>query len=118
TIKNVYGFLSAVMRRSVQLGYRTTNPCIGVELPSMQRVDDELMFLTLKEFKTIAEQIDPHYRTFITLLVMTGARFGEATALTVGDVHLDSRPASIRIHKAWKEDGHNHWYVGVPKTPS
>jgi len=117
TIKNVYAFLSSVMSRSVQLEYRPSNPCVGVELPVSRGVEDETMFLTFEEFTLIRDHMDERYKTFISLLVMTGARFGEATALTVGDVNVAARPATLRINKAWKEDGHNRWYVGPPKTP-
>lgn len=47
---------------------------------------------------------------------MTGTRFGEATALTVADVDLLSKPPTARINKAWKRDGQNQYYIGATKT--
>ncbi|MCU1574234.1 MAG: site-specific integrase [Micrococcaceae bacterium] len=47
---------------------------------------------------------------------MTGTRFGEATAVTVGGVNLLSRPATVRINKAWKRGAVSDFYVGPTKT--
>jgi hypothetical protein len=47
---------------------------------------------------------------------MTGTRFGEATALTVADVDVLSKPPTARINKAWKRDGRSRFYVGATKT--
>ena len=49
-------------------------------------------------------------------LVMTGALFGEATAVAVGDLDTDSVPAVVRINNAWTRDGNNTYYVGATKT--
>jgi integrase len=56
------------------------------------------------------------YRAFTEFLVMTGTRFGEATAVTVGDVDLMSKPATMRINKAWKRGADSQYYIGATKT--
>lgn len=56
------------------------------------------------------------YKTLVQFLVMTGARFGEATALTVADIDLLAKPPTARISKAWKRDGQSHYYLGPTKT--
>lgn len=48
--------------------------------------------------------------------MMTGTRFGEATALTVADIDLVGKPATARINKVWKQDGKNQFYIGPTKT--
>jgi integrase len=73
-----------------------------------------MVFLTYSEFDELAELIDPFYRNFITVLVGTGMRFSEATALTVADVDFKTR--SIRINKAWKMTGTSQRELGAPKT--
>jgi hypothetical protein len=54
------------------------------------------MFLTHAEFSLIVEGMGERYKAFTHFLVMTGTRFGEATALTVADVDLLSKPPTAR----------------------
>ena len=116
TIKNVHGLISAAMNTAEMLGYITRNPCRGVQLPSVEKAEDEMMFLTHAEFGLIMENMGERYRDFTNFLVMTGTRFGEATALTVADIDLLGKPATARINKAWKRDGQNQFYIGPTKT--
>ena len=116
TIKNVHGLISAAMNTAEMLGYITRNPCRGVQLPSVEKAEDEMMFLTHAEFGLIMEGMGERYRDFTNFLVMTGTRFGEATALTVADIDLLGKPATARINKAWKRDGQNQFYIGPTKT--
>ncbi|MGJ0383705.1 tyrosine-type recombinase/integrase [Paenarthrobacter nicotinovorans] len=116
TIKNVHGLISAAMNTAEMLGYITRNPCRGVQLPSVEKAEDEMMFLTHAEFGLIMEFMGERYRDFTNFLVMTGTRFGEATALTVADIDLLGKPATARINKAWKRDGQNKFYIGPTKT--
>ena len=53
-------------------------------------------------------------RDLITLAVHTGMRWGEISALRVGDIDLDARRLSIK--RAWKRDGDLNWVIGPPKT--
>jgi len=116
TIANVHGLLSAAMTTAVRLGYRADNPCVGVELPKSQSTRDEMTVLTRGEFALLLSHVAAFYQPLVITLVATGLRWGEATALTAGDVDLVSRPATLRVTKAWKRDENRHWYVGPPKT--
>ena len=116
TIHNVHGLISAAMNTVEQLKYIPRNPCRGVQLPNLQKPEDEVMFLTHAEFSMVMEGMAERYKAFTNFLVMTGARFGEATAITVADVDLLSRPPTARINKAWKRDGQNQYYIGPTKT--
>lgn len=116
TIKNVHGLISASMNTAEMLGYIARNPCRGVQLPSVEKAEDEMMFLTHAEFGLIMDGMGERYRDFTNFLVMTGTRFGEATALTVADIDLLGKPATARINKAWKRDGQNQFYIGPTKT--
>ena len=116
TIHNIHGLISAAMNTAEMLGYITRNPCRGVQLPPIEKAEDEAMFLTHAEFSLIMEGMGERYKAFTNFLVMTGTRFGEATALTVADVDLLSRPPTARINKAWKRDGQSQFYVGATKT--
>ncbi len=79
-------------------------------------MEDDARFLTHAEFGQILALMPERYKDFSQFLVMTGTRFGEATAVTVADVDLLSKPATVRISKAWKRDGNNDFYVGPTKT--
>ena len=116
TIANVHGLLSAAMTTAMRLGYRTDNPCVGVELPKSVATHDDMTVLTRDEFGLLLSKVSPHYQPLVLTLVATGLRWGEATALTAGDVDLSARPATIRVTKAWKRDADRRWYVGPPKT--
>lgn len=116
SIKNMHGLLSAAMKTAELLGYIPRSPCRGVPLPTVERAEDDALFLTHTEFSLLVEGMHPHYKTFAQFLVMTGARFGEATALKVADIDLLSKPPTARINKAWKRDGQNRYYIGPTKT--
>ncbi len=53
TIHNVHGLISAAMNTAEMLGYVPRNPCRGVQLPSVEKAEDEAMFLTHGEFSLI-----------------------------------------------------------------
>ncbi len=57
----------------------------------------------------------PRFGLVLTL-VATGLEWGEATALTPANLSLATRPATIRVTKAWKRDAHRAWDLGPPKT--
>jgi integrase len=116
TIRNVHGPIYAAMETAVRLGYRPDNPCPGVQLPTGEKPKDEALFLTHAEFGLIMEAMGERYKTFTEFLVMTGTRFGEATAVTVADVDLLAKPASVRINKAWKRGKNSQYYLGATKT--
>lgn len=118
TIAKIVTFLSSAMETAVTRGYRPNNPCTRVDLPSVERAGEDMLFLTVKEFNILRAAMDAFYRVFISFLVMTGVRFGEATAVTVGDVNLSGPLATVRINKAWKTDGGKRSFVGPPKNPS
>ncbi|MFH5879466.1 tyrosine-type recombinase/integrase [Arthrobacter sp. NA-172] len=116
TIRNVHGLIFAAMETAVMLRYRQDNPCRGVQLPSGEKPEDEERFLTFAEFGLIMECMGKRYKTFTNFLVMTGTRFGEATAVTVADVDLLSKPPTLRINKAWKRGANSEFYIGATKT--
>ncbi len=53
-------------------------------------------------------------RDLISLAVHTGLRWGEISALRVGDIDLRRRMISVK--RAWKRDGELKWVIGSPKT--
>jgi len=116
TITNVHGLLSAAVNTAVRLDYRKDNPCTAVRLPRAHRSGDEMVVLEPFELDLILDQLHDHFRPFIITLVGTGMRFGEATALQVGDLALNASPPTIRVNKAWKQDTQRRPYIGPPKS--
>lgn len=117
SIHNMHGLLSAAMNTAERLGYITDNPCRGVPLPTLERAEEDTRFLTPAEFRLLLDHMDEYYKTFVQFLVMTGTRFGEATAISVADIDLESSRVPIaRINKAWKRDGQSGYYLGPAKT--
>jgi integrase len=116
SIKNMHGLLSAAMKTAELLGYVSRNPCHGVPLPTVERAEDDALFLTHAELSLLTRGMHAPYKTLVQFLVMTGARFGEATALKVADIDLLSKPPTARINKAWKRDGQSRYYLGPTKT--
>jgi integrase len=116
SIHNIHGLLSAAMKTAELLGYVSRNPCRGVPLPQIERAEDEALFLSHAEFSLLIEGMHEADKTFVQFLVMTGARFGEATALKVTDLDLLSIPPTARVNKAWRRDGRSRYYIGPTKT--
>ncbi|WP_427130278.1 tyrosine-type recombinase/integrase [Pseudarthrobacter sp. S9] len=116
TIANQHGFLSATMTTAVRKGFRTDNPCKGVKLPKAAATSDVIRFIDRPGWDRIMAGMDAHFVPFFQLLVGTGLRFGEATALLASDFKLDGATPTVRITKAWKEDGDGGYYIGPPKT--
>jgi integrase len=116
TIANQHGLLSATMQTAIRQGIRETNPCKGVKLPKTTASEDVTHFITHEQWAAIMEGMGERYRPFYQLLVGTGLRFSEASALKAADFNLDAATPTVRVTKAWKMDGKNGWYVGPPKT--
>jgi len=57
TVANVHGLLSAAMTTATRLGYRTDNPCVGVELPKSVSTRDEMTVLTRAEFGLLLSKV-------------------------------------------------------------
>ena len=115
TVANVHGFIHAAMNSAVRRRLRPDNPCNGRLLPKDDTTEDKAMFLTMDQMHLIIDQTDEWQRPMWLLLIGSGLRLGEATALTRADFQLDAATPSVRITKAYQEmeDG---WAVGAPKT--
>jgi integrase len=115
TVANVHGFVHAAMNSAVRRGLRKDNPCNGRLLPKDDSTEDKAMFLSMEQVNAIIDCADDWHKPMWRLLIGSGLRLGEATALQASDFQLDAPTPSVRIMKAWQEmeDG---WAVGAPKT--
>lgn len=118
TIANYHALLSAAMTEAVAQSMAAVNPCRGVRLP--RRDDhttlDEHVYLEPGEVRLICNRIAefaPWCAHVPMLLADTGLRWGEMTALQVGDV--DVLAGTLRVGRAWKR-GPDGGYLGAPKS--
>lgn len=102
TVRNAYGILATALKVAVRDGMLPDTPCKDIRLPRRTEHEAaEMRFLTHAEWAVLAERLPPHYLPLFTFLIGTGARWGEAEALTVRDVTLGAAPVA-RITKAAK----------------
>ena len=117
TIANHHGLLSATMQTAVNEDLIPSNPCKGVRLPKAAHTDEVIRFITHDEWARIKAHTKPRFLPFLELLVGTGLRFSEATALQASDFTLTGKTPSVRVTKAWKARKGGGYYIGPPKTP-
>lgn len=111
TIQNKHGFLSGALKRAVEDGQLSANPCQGIRLPRTEK--PEMVFLTGPEFQTLKAAFSDHYKPLVEFLVSSGCRASEALALRPSDV--DREADTVRITRAWKRVG-SGYELGPPKT--
>lgn len=114
TVRNYHSILSAVMTAAVESGIRPDNPAHKTRLsPGQTR---EGVFLSVDEYTTLLHFIPEPSTAFIMFLANTGCRWGEATALTWGDLDLRATPPTVRIDKAWKKSAGGGPILKHPKS--
>ena len=110
TIVNRRGLLSAALARAVEDQHLPKNPAYRLRIARTER--QEMVFLTPTEYQILRARATEHYRPFLDILVLTGLRFGEATALQRRDLHLNDEPPTLTVARSWKKSGQ----LGPPKT--
>lgn len=114
TVRNYHAILSATMTAAVDHGIRPDNPAHKTRISRGQK--REGVFLSVDEYTTLLHFIPDRYTAFIMLLANTGCRWGEATALTWGDLNTRVHPPTIRIDKAWKKSAGGGPILKHPKS--
>lgn len=114
TIKNHHSLLSAALTSAVRDQLIPTNFAEGIRIAAPEEQGEEMTTLTLTEVWEFINAAPPHWRPMVLFMFGTGVRFGEVSALQVGDINLDVGQA--RITRAWKHtNGHGH-QLGKPKN--
>lgn len=123
SVANRHGLLWCAVQAAVEAEpqLRTKNCCKGTRLPRMDdETEEEMCFLEREEYARIrAEITDPGAGDLADWLVGTGMRWGEATALQVRDLKLDSPTPTASVQRAWKrapKGSEKAFFVGPPKT--
>ena len=114
SIANAHGLLSTVLQSAVDADIITRNVAKGAPLPS-DAERGEMVILTENEATSILDALPDYWRPLVALLLGTGLRWGEATALTPADLDLDATTPILRVTRAWKK-GETGVYLGSPKT--
>lgn len=114
SIRNRHRLLSSCFEWAVENRYMPENPAKRVKLPEGGGID--MCILEPEEIEQLLQVIDPFYRDFIVVLIGTGMRWGEATALTTNDITIRPHQVSIRVNKGWERIRKGPARVGVGKT--
>lgn len=115
TVKNHHALLSAILATADARGLRTGNPARGAKVTRTRR--ERMTVLTQSEFATLLRFVPDRWKPLVMWLAGTGMRWGEATALTWGDVDRDADPMLVHVDKAWqKSDTAGGVVLGPPKT--
>lgn len=101
TVRNYHALLSSVLKSVVSEGIRMDNPAYRIRLT--RGTKRESVFLSPAEFATLLHFIPERHERFVMFLAGTGCRWGEATAVSWGDVNLTGTPPTVRITRAWKK---------------
>lgn len=115
TKKNVHALLSAALRTQLRNGspFITTNVAEGIRTPKSTKRTKDPVFLTKKELKALTGAMpDEVYKRMVDLVVYTGLRFGEVTALHGRHVTQYRGRVQIQVREAWKR--HAGKGVGIP----
>jgi integrase len=115
TKANYHGLIYGVFAYAMTRGYLAANPAIGTA-PKQSRVKQSrpvLRFLTERELET-AVRLAKRHGDVLAVTAGTGLRFGEISALWVGDVDLDR--GTVRVNKAWKRNGEDGRTITMAPT--
>lgn len=114
TVKNHHGLLSQILTAADARGLRSGNPARGIK-PTRQR-RERMVALSQAEFATLLHFVPERGKPLIMWLAGTGMRWGEATALTWGDIDRSGTTTLVRIDKAWQKGESAARVLGPPKT--
>jgi integrase len=118
TVRRNLAQAGAVMAAAVNDGKATRNAFRGHRLARHEQTQDAGMtFLTSAEWRLLEQHLpEGVYRDLCGFLVGSGLRWGEATALNVGDVDVLASPPRVHVGRAWKKDGKGGVVLGAPKS--
>lgn len=102
TTRNAITLLSSIFELGKRNGWCAENPCIGVDLPSLNESVD-IHFLDHEELEAVLRAVDPEKvpfgstdRALFLVAAMTGLRQGELLALRWRDVDWPARKLRVR----------------------
>lgn len=112
TVKAAYHVLTQIMRTAEIDGLIAKTPCVGIDLPR-EYSKQEMVFLSARQVRMLAETIEPRFRVLIYTAAYTGMRAGELSALRVHRLNLVKGTVDI-VESASEVRG--KWVLGPTKT--
>jgi integrase len=118
TIRRLLVQAGSVMASANKAKLASGNPFRGHRLGRRDRDQHtEMVILTHDEWALLRGCLpEGVHRDLATLLVGTGLRWSEATALAVGSVDPLARPPRLHVARAWQDDGEGGFQLGPPKS--
>ncbi len=115
TIKNYLSFVSTIFDYAVSQGVVVANPCHGVTLPAMEKVERNVYTIEeAQQFLELLEHEPIQWRTFFTLAVYGGFRRGELFGFEWKDVDFDS--GVITVNRTSNYSTGRGVFTDTPKT--
>lgn len=120
TLKTALSALSSVFAFAASYYALSPNPCELAGKPALPpaaaaAAQKHVHFWTLEQFqKFVTSALDPEYLLLFSILYWTGARLGEALALTLQDFNIEKE--EIRINKALSYVPPQKFIIQSPKT--
>lgn len=93
TIRACYKEFSAAMKTAVAGRYIRETPCVGINLPTVDR--DPMTVLDHTEIDLLSKSINARFKALVLFLSYSGFRIGEAAALRWPDLDLDKGTATV-----------------------
>lgn len=117
TIKRLLVQAGSVMAAAQEERLATANPFRGHKLGRRDRDEHTEMTILTHDEWAVVESCLPEGtdRDLGTLLIGTGLRWGEATALAVGAIDQFGKPR-LHVARAWQDDGEGGYRLGPPKS--
>ncbi len=123
TLAGHHGLLSGIFDEALtaEPPLRANNPCAKTNLPRQDTAtDEEMCFLEHDEYQRLRFELaklgDQHAVDLVDLLVGTGLRWHEATALKVKDLKLTGREPTLTVNRGWSRQKGGWYKLGPPKT--
>ena len=105
-------------RYALSKGFVKKNIAADIALPKSKKQTKDVLALDLEQQKQVTEairaQIKEPYRSMLLLMMFTGLRPGEVSALKFSDVNLFKR--EICVKRSVQRTGSGKYYIGDTKT--
>lgn len=122
TLHSYHGVLHQILSAAVDDGLLASNPATRTGLPRIDKdmdEEEEHVYLTHEEARIFRKAFRSELAADITAVLLgTGIRWSELTALQHRDIVLDDTRPRIHIRRAWKNsrEAGRGWYLGPPKS--
>lgn len=114
TKKNIQAVLSAAIKTAIEKGLVSFNVVVGLKA-AREVLKRKPIFLASIQMDEILANFSKEYVLLLEFLVVSGLRWGEATALQRKDLQVDSERVVVSVYKAWKQMP-SGMQIGATKT--